>query len=232
MSITIVDGQNEESIDDHSNNEFSPCLPMTIDGNKGITIIFSSNITSFTDWFPSICTQNKGYQNEYMFDGAAQWNIQNLRVNDYTMNSNDGYGLVRSSGDIICTQCHVVDITNELSDRPLLSTKASFHVLATTMIGVTTKSSVISANYTVSGVQTVREFVLKDCTFANITGYDNLLKLKRSPDDVEYDIASEIVVFCEKSENLYLKLFFVSICRLCFTEKSETSTVHFEHSFR
>ena len=185
MSITIIDGQNEKAIVTNSNKDYNPCLPMTIGDNNEITVIFNGPIKAFEDWFPSICTQNKDYQNEYMFDGASQWNIGNLRANDYTMDSNGGYGLVRSSGDIMCTECHFANITNMLTDRPLFTTSGSFHFSETTMALITTSSSIISAKRTLFTNDT-RTFVLKNSNFTNITGHNDLVELVGSEDDVEY----------------------------------------------
>ncbi len=113
VSITIVDGQNEESIANQSDSAQHPCLPTTIHSDKRINVTFSSNITSFGDCFPPICANREDTATEYMFDGAQQWTIHNLIVQNY--DSGHGYGLVRSDSvhaDIACIGCTFSNITN------------------------------------------------------------------------------------------------------------------------
>ena len=193
VSVTIIDGQNEETITRNLHNEYNPCLPLTIE-DIYIDIIFSSEITSFEDWFPSICTQNKEYRNEYMFDGGFELNIHNLRVNDYTVDSNGGYGLMRcSSGNsTYCTDCHFENITNQLSGRPLFTTNESFHFSETTMTGITSKSPIITSISFGTGPK--REFVVKDCIFSNVMVDDNFLEVVREDaSHVECKMISEFL---------------------------------------
>ena len=93
-SITIIDGQNKEIIANSTDNDYNPCLPQPLYLGKRVTVTFSSNITSFGDWFPAICSNDSGYSNEYMFDGAQQWTINNLIVEDY--DSGNGYFLIHT----------------------------------------------------------------------------------------------------------------------------------------
>ena len=188
VSITIIDGQNEGSIANHTDSEYNPCLPMKLNDAKEVNITFTANVTSFVGWYPSICTEHDEYGNEYMFDGARRWNIENLRVEDYAVDKNGGYGLIRSannSGDIKCTECRFVNITNVLSERPLLVTNGSFHLSATTFSGITTNSSILSAKHPYSVTYATREFSLLDCRFSSITGHSHLLELQGSLNDVK-----------------------------------------------
>ena len=197
-SITIIDGQNEESIANHSNNDYNPtvynpCLPMTIANDIGIDITFTVNISSFIDWFPSICRKWSEYGNEYMFDGAQRWNIHNLRVEEYTVDNNNRYGLVRcsqSDGDVVCTQCYFKKITNALPDRPLFEIKGSFHFSETALSEITTNSSIISANQPKGhGLHVRRDFMILDCNISNITAYSHLFEI--GVRDVECTIFSK-----------------------------------------
>ena len=173
---------------------YNPCLPMTTDGAIGVKITFTTNITSFIDWFPPICTKQREYDNEYMFDGAQRWNIHNLRVEDYILDNNNGYGFVRQldgyNRDIVsfvCTQCHFKNITNTLPDRPLFETKGSFHFSAMTLSKISTNAAIISVKHPEPVVVTtvLREFTLIDCHISNITAYTHLFDFDGSRNDVE-----------------------------------------------
>ena len=185
-SITIIDGQNEDSIANDLDSEYNPCLPMIMDEGRMIEITFSPNITSFVDWFPSICSE-RDHQNEYMFDGGYLWNITNLRVTDYTVNDDGGYGLVRCKGGnrltgaadsyISCTQCVFESITNENDARPLFWTTGSFHFSSMTMTGITTYLPIVMVFYPRDWFYASREFKMIHCEFSNITAENTLFKL-------------------------------------------------------
>lgn len=199
ITITIIDGQNVDSIANHSNSEYHPCLPMPIDIDKEVNIMFTFNITSFVDWFPPICTNYRNIVNQYMFDGARRWNIQNLRVENYVVNKRHGYGLARCSkmdGDIMCTHCHFKSITNNRFERPLFLTRGSLHFSAINLIDITTNSPIFLANHPAGRDHTgvMREFVLTDCIISNVTIYDQLIELSGSWNDVE----CTLLIICRK----------------------------------
>ena len=187
VSITIVDGQNEECIANHTDYDHHPCLPMTINADKRINVTFSSNITSFDDWFPSICTNQSDYVNEYMFDGALQWNIHNLIVENYDFG--DEYGLMRSEseyGDITCNHCSFINITSTDSEHSLFETHGSFRFHSSNFEGIFASTSMIygyhDSNW-YTGV--IREFVLNDCNFIDIFSSSDIVKLDGQWNDVK-----------------------------------------------
>ena len=148
-SITIIDGQNEVVIANSTDNDYNPCLPQPLYLGKRVTVTFSSNITSFSDWFPAICVNDSGYSNEYMFDGAQQWTINNLIVEDY--DSGNGYALMRSTSfhaDIECNHCSFSNIRSD-GAVPLFETWGSLHFYESDFVGITMESgTMISASFT------------------------------------------------------------------------------------
>ena len=186
-SITIIDGQNEEAIAKLIDNDYNPCLPEAMHSDKRITITFSSNIASFSGWYPSICTNRSHYVNEYMFDSAQKWTFSNLVVEDYVVT--DGYGLVRTEsyhGDITCDNCSFINVQNSGSTH-LFVTWGSFHFRASDFIGISLDGSyLINADhaYTLTGGN--REFVIKETNFINITTAHYLIFLQVSWNDVKW----------------------------------------------
>ena len=203
ISITIIDGQNKNAINNITDSEHNPCLPMTMTRDKRINITFSSNITSFRDWFPSICFNHNDSVIEYMFDGAQKWNFENLIVDDY--DSGNGYALIRTvsfHGDITCKHCTFSNITNNGS-LPLFESWGSLHFDQCDFHGIHMTSAVMmSANFTDCSAETggpeqdwlfiacswtfnEREFSFIDSDFSNLTLYNSLLYL-RNDLDVKY----------------------------------------------
>ena len=195
FSITIIDGQNEEAVHNLTDNEYNPCLPMTMTRDKRINITFSSNITSFRDWFPSICSNHNDSVTEYMFDGAQQWNFENLIVEDY--DSGNGYALIRTvsfHGDITCNHCTFSNITNNGS-LPLFESWGSLHFDQCDFNGIQMESAIMmSASFTDCSAQTKqdgqevdsiscswtskeRKFAFIDSHFSNVLLSESLLYL-------------------------------------------------------
>ena len=182
-SITIIDGQNKEIIANSTDNDYNPCLPQPLYLGKRVTVTFSSNITSFGDWFPTICVNASGYSNEYMFDGAQQWTINNLIVEDY----DSGYGLMRSESfhaEISCNHCSFSNIT---ADDSLFATWGSLHFYDSEFVGITMESgNMISASLTdcteatdseCTSSLTDREISMIDCNFTDLTLSDSFMYL-------------------------------------------------------
>ena len=185
VSITIIDGQNEDAINNITDNEYNPCLPMPITRDKRINITFSSNITSLRDWFPSICSNHNDSVTEYMFDGAQKWNFENLIVDDY--DSGNGYALVRTvsfHSDINCNHCTFRNITNNGS-LPLFESWGSLHFEQCDFVEIHMKSTnMMSADFTDCGDESGsectwssldREYSFIDSTFTNLTLSGSLL---------------------------------------------------------
>ena len=154
-------------------NDYNPCLPMTINNDKRINIAFSSDITSFQDWFPSICNDDNDndYVNEYMFDGARKWSIRNLIIEDYSVNNNDGYGVMRSGsywfyGGIMCTDCSFTNITSSRSDRYPFQSYGSFHFRSSRFHQITANETIIKGEYSTTVIP--REYVFTDCEITDV----------------------------------------------------------------
>ena len=162
---------------------------MTIDADKRINVTFSSNITSFSDWFPSICTNHSDYVNEYMFDGAQKWNIHNLIVEEY--DSGNGYGLIRTEnvhGDITCHSCSIVNITNTDSDHTLFETYGSFHFHHSNFIEIIEDIAMIRGINNEDDdflTGSIREFLVEDCNFTDFSSSTDMIKLLQNYNDVK-----------------------------------------------
>ena len=188
MSITIIDGQNEEAIDNITDTEYNPCLPMTLTRDKRINITFSPNVTSFRQWFPSSCSNHDDSVTEYLFDGAQHWNFKNLIVEDY--DSGNEYALVRTVsffGDITCFNCTFSNITNNGSN-PLFESWGSLHFEQCDFPEITMESAnLMSASFEdcaddkgrieCSWSSDGREFSFIDSTFSNLALSDSLVSL-------------------------------------------------------
>ena len=191
VSITIIDGQNEEVIGNYSDDfEFNPCILEPIPLDKHITITFEAGISSFEDWFPDIC-RGGNYSNEYMFDGAQDWHIYNLIVENYTVSDADSYYLVRSDSqyaDIELHDCHYIDIVNEGKDYAIFDTYGSLHFYDSEFLGITTNLvPMIEATHSVVDTGIQREFTMEDCVFTDIVSSDALFYLDYSWNDVKWN---------------------------------------------
>ena len=186
----MIDGQNEEVISNYSSSfEYNPCIPEPIPLDKHITITFEAeNVTSFADWFPLVC-RGGNYSNVYMFDGAQDWHIYNLVVENYTVSDADSYYLVRSDSqyaDIELHDCHYVDIVNEGSDFAIFDTFGSLHFYDSEFLGITTNFvPMIEATHSVQDTGISREFSMDSCTFTDIVSSYALFYLDYSWNDVE-----------------------------------------------
>ena len=173
ISITIIDGQNEEVISSSnysSDYGYNPCIPLPIAMDKRMTMTFSSNITSFTDWFPSICKNESGLDNVYIFDGGQTWSIQKLIVEDYV--ASDWYYIMQSGSeyaDIECIDCVFTNITNDGSSYHLFDTFGSLHFVNSQFTNITTTyHPMISGTHSYYDTGVTREFSIVNCTFTDI----------------------------------------------------------------
>lgn len=174
VSIIVMDGQNTNIITNYTNNTHHPCLlNMT---NAHITVTFSSNITSFEQWFPPICASldHSDYDNEYMFDGAFSWTFNNLIIEDY--NVSNGYPSVRTSStwggqhDIECNDCIFRNITDDPSSGlPLFDTSGSFHFHESQFSALWIKNdAMVLAEWSDDGNALSRSFSVENCIFQDI----------------------------------------------------------------
>ena len=207
VSITIIDGQNEDIITNHLNDEYNPCLLQPIAADKRMNLIFSTDINSFHDWFPLICTDGGDYANEFMFDGAQKWNFKNLIVEDYAINNGTGYHLVRAGsyiGDITCTFCTFTNITTDSSNYHILESYGSFHFHSTKFRGISTNTALIRAShdYHVDDTHftgTDRGFELINCSFEMIDlSSDDMITFDYSFNEVKFIFY--ILVYLEQAE--------------------------------
>ena len=189
VSITIVDGQNNESIVNWADNDYHPCLaePMALD--KEITITFGSDITSFSDWFPDICWDIGNateYENEFMFDGAQKWTINNLVVEDYV--ASDWWYIMRSGSEhskLQCLNCSFVDIADYGQGYNLFDTFGSLHFEGSTFSGIDSMSTpMIGATHTDGDTGVSREFSMINCSFIDIQSAWAFMFLDLSYNDV------------------------------------------------
>ena len=185
-SITIIDGQNIDTIAGVIDSEYNPCLPETMHSDKRLTVTFSSNITAFKQWFPPICANHDEYSNEYMFDGAQKWIINNLIVTDYDIA--DGYGLVRTEsvqGDITFNNCSFMNIESSGSTH-LFETWGSFHLRNSKFFGIALDGChLIYADHNQYTRGGLRDFVITGTHFGNIITPDYLIYLDWSWNDVK-----------------------------------------------
>ena len=151
--------------------------------DKTVTINFnSSNINQFSDWFPSVC-RSGSYDNEYMFDGAQNWILNNLNVTGYSE-----YDIVRTESDfgsITCNDCYFKDITSKEYEGMFFG-HGSIHFVNTTFESITSEDTnlITTAHGDVTGV--TREFSIVDCTFNNVISGYALLYISPSWNDVKF----------------------------------------------
>ena len=171
---------------------------MTINADKRINITFTSNITSFIDWFPAICGNDSGYVNEYMFDGAQRWNFENLIVEDH--GSGNGYGLVRMEsyfGDVTCNACQFTDILFNQSKSSLFESYGTISFHNSHFEWISVSASVLRLlNGTESFTGATRDFTLNHCVFTNIAVGESVIAFEPSLNEVEYLL--EIQCYFEK----------------------------------
>ena len=199
VSIVVMDGQNEDVIMGHIDNKYHPCLPSWtfIGKSADIAVVFSSNITSFGQWFPPICTSlnHSGYDNEYMFDGALSWTFYNLIIEDYNVTA--GYPLVRTNQfvydgskgpDIECNDCIFSNITESASSgNCLFDSSGSFHFYRSQFSGISIENdAMVIAAYPQEGTAPVRRFSVKSCIFTDIHASASIFHLYGSYMDVKF----------------------------------------------
>ena len=157
-----------------------------------ITIVFSSNITSFHDWFPLICVNDSSeYANEYLFDGGHQWSIYNLIVENYV--ASDYYYLMRSKreyAEIECIGCTFSNITTYDAEY-LFESYGSLKFADSQFRDINSSLSPLmrtTANYYFFGdileLATITEEVsIINCSFINITNSHSMLYLDYITDE-------------------------------------------------
>ena len=139
--IYIINGQNISQIETYkrlnNTNKWNPCIPITFNGNKSITItfIFSSN------WYPLIyCDYKNNYMhhtNKYLFDGGKSLIINNLNINNYIINNNTNYPILRSTNNydasITINNGSFINISSSINSS-LFLTRSSFYIKTTSSL--------------------------------------------------------------------------------------------------
>ena len=127
-----------------------------------------------------------------MFDGAQQWTISNLIIEDYI--ASDYYSVIRSESqyaDIQCNHCRFSNITNILSvgsteNNHLFDTFGSLHFMNSEFEGIMTESTpMISATHSHHDTGIVREYSMINCTFNEIVSSWAMFYIDYSWNDVE-----------------------------------------------
>ena len=161
--------------------------------DKEVTIHFGSNITSFKDWFPDICTTmaddyGSGYGNVFMFDGAQKWTIHNMPIGNYT--ASDYYYIMRSESEyaqLKCYNCSFINVENDGSNFNLFDTFGSLHFEDSVFSGIKTVSTpMIRATHSDYETGVNREFSMIQCSFTDIQSLLALFFLDLSLNDVTY----------------------------------------------
>ena len=137
-----------------------------------------------------------------MFDGAQQWILRNLIIEDYI--ASDYYAVIRSESqyaDIQCTHCRFSNITNDnnVEDIHLFDTFGSLHFMDCEFEGIVTESTpMIVATHSHHDTGIVREYSMINCTFNAIVSSWAMFYIDYSWNDVEclYIIRSTICVVC------------------------------------
>eukprot|EP01084_Bolivina_argentea_P309866 536024_1 len=154
--IYIVDGQNITQIlfyqQLNNTHNWDPCIPTRFYGNKSLAITFNIEyINHLRDWYPlEICSQplvHTNYKNQYLFDGGNTIIINNLIIDDYSIDGKRSYPFIQSAeyinASVTCNNCSFINISSS-NTNPLLVTNASIYIINNLFLNVVTVGEIIS----------------------------------------------------------------------------------------
>ena len=143
--IYIIDGQNQTQIEEYKqlNNTYpwNPCIAMPFDDTKSITINFNTN--DWRNWYPNnTCDYRNNsafYDNTYLFDGGKSLTVNDLNINDYEIDNNTNYPIIRSmdnyNASITIKDCIFTNITSSMTTS-LVSSKSSIYMKNNSFINI------------------------------------------------------------------------------------------------
>ena len=189
--FNIIDGQNSEAIANSTGGTRHPCLIKHGDSNNKFIVTFSPNITSFTDWFPPICSSlnSSDYDNEYMFDDALNWKFHNLIVENYKVS--EYYPIARTSlthgSTIQCDYCIFKNVTDDTtSGMSLFYSYRRLYFSHSEFIGVTTTNDAMITSSNNDAIQdNNRTLEVVDCVFSELDVVSAVFYLSGDVSDVK-----------------------------------------------
>ena len=181
QAIHIIDGQNINQIQQYIsrkfNNEWNPCIPIPFTQSVSITITFGVNISNLCDWYPSnICDYDGNVahypNNHYLFDGGKSITINNLNINDYIINNNTNYPIIRSNdyynASVLIKNGSFINISSS-SPNPLFLTKSSIYIKNSVFIDMEINKDLFYAYHGDQDLSATRSFVFDNVSFQNVS---------------------------------------------------------------
>ena len=172
-----MNGQNISQIEKYkqlnNTNNWNPCIPIKFYGNKSITITFKG---SSINWYPlKICDyQNNSmyYKNEYLFDGGKSLIINNLNINNYTINNNTNYPIVRSieyvGASIVINNGSFINISSTINNS-LFWTRLDLHIKSTSFSNIQVSNSVFYGYHDLHPGSSTRSITFESDSFYNLS---------------------------------------------------------------
>ena len=172
----IVDGQSISDIKTYkeldNTDGWNPCLPVPFNWST-VTINF---ISTFRDWYPfEICDyQNNSihYKNEYLFDGGKSLMINNLYINNYTIDNNTNYPILRSmeyfNASIIINNGLFTNISSSVN-QSLFQTLASLYIKGTSFSNIQISNSVFYGYHDFIADHAIRTITFESSLFYNLS---------------------------------------------------------------
>ena len=203
--ICIIDGQNITQIQQYqrsnNTNNWNPCLPITFNTNKSITITFNQqNIQNWMDWYPpQTCTEfSVHYKNNYLFEGGFSLKLNNLTIHDYTINNDTNCYPIMSSIDyynasITINSGSFVNITSSTNDSyafPLyiFASMSSIYITNSKFIDINITAStsyLFYATHHADSDRAIRRIIVEGSLFKQIS-VSSILELVPSNNDVKF----------------------------------------------
>ena len=190
--IYILNGQNISQIENYkqlkNTNKWNPCIPITFNGDKSITITFTNNSIN---WYPlKICDYQNNlryYRNEFLFDGGKSLTINNLNINNYIINKYTNYPILRSinnyNASITVNNGSFINISCQQM-IPLFYTRSSLYIHRTTFKNIRVSDVVFYATHDDRLDSAIRSITFKNILFDNISAA-RIYASSRSHNDVK-----------------------------------------------
>ena len=152
----IIDGQNSAQMQQYqqsdNTNKFNPCIPMTFNSDKSISITF--DICDYED-------NTFGFQNEYLFDGGSSVIINKLTITDYIITQQRNY-------PISVNNASMSNINASMS-KPLFYIGASIYIFNTSFDNIDASDVIFYGYHDWSADHATRIISFKTTSFENLT---------------------------------------------------------------
>ena len=190
--IYVIDGQSITLMQEYKqeNESWNPCLPMTFNNNKSVSITFGNNNEHniWREWYPfNVCDypNNIGkYNNSYLFHGGKSLSLQNLYIYDYVIDMYQNYPCMESinnmESSVIMINGLFINVSSSIQD-PLFH--SSFNNVKLGPDQVIFFGDFSEEAYGIS-IKPARSFVFERNVFQNVSA-QMLLHISRSGYDVK-----------------------------------------------